>query len=352
MSKHQTRLLLCAGVALGLILVSALGMAWFTLRIEGLKVAGMSVDGARVDLRSISMCENGGACVLLPFSKIDGLYPTMSTVTFWSSLVLAIIVAVQAGSRILRGVAGEGITRIGYIAGALCFLAAAMAGFMFAPETHAIGELGVHVSRSWTPVMMLAGVVIALYTLRLAVAEELAPREPAIPVATVRVAASPAPPPAEPPRKRAPSSIPFGVEVVANQALQGKLRYVAAIVDVSRAGIDARREDGVAKLVLWTDVVGVIARRLPPEAPYDSETFVDVVSSAGSTLRIVAWTRWNGELLADEGEDRARAIVQLVASRCPQARLDPATRTFVDGHGHAAQLPDLATLGVHDEQLA
>ena len=134
--------------------------------------------------------------------------------------------------------------------------------------------------------------------------------------------------------------------------MHGKLKYVAATVDVTRAGIDARREDGVAKLVLWADVVGVVARRLPADAPYNGETFVDVVSSAGSTLRLVAWTRWNGDPIAGEGEERARSIVQLVASRCPGAALDAATRTFLGGHGHAAQLPDLATLAQHDQRLA
>ncbi len=353
MSRHQTRLLVCAGVALGLILVSAFGMTWFTLRIEGLKLAGMGIDVARIDLRSIAMCERGGACISLPFSKVEGFYPTISTATFWSSIVLAIIVAVQAGSRIVRGVAGAGLTQIGYFAGVVCFLAAAMAGFWFAPETHAIGDVGVHVARSWTPLLMLAGVALALYTLRFAVAEELAPR-PSLPVATAMPHQSQhvAPPPAEQPRKRAPSSIPFGAEAVANHPLQGKLNYVAALVEVSRAGIDARREDGVAKLVLWADVVGVVARRLPAAAPYVGETFVDVVSAAGSTLRIMPWTRWNGDVLADEGEDRPRAIVLLVASRCPGAQLDPATRTFVDGHDHAAQLRDIAALDAHDERVA
>jgi hypothetical protein len=92
---------------------------------------------------------------------------------------------------------------------------------------------------------------------------------------------------------------------------------------------------------------------LPAAAPYDGETFVDLVSSSpGSTLRIMAWTRLTGDVPAGEGVDLARAIVRLVASRCPAAQLDRATRRFLDGQGQAAQLPDIAALDGHDELLA
>jgi hypothetical protein len=65
-----------------------------------------------------------------------------------------------------------------------------------------------------------------------------------------------------------------------------------------------------------------------------------------------------------EGPDRARrahgnrvapgvgsADVERVAARCPEARLDPATRQFIE-IGQAAALPDLEALRAHDERLA
>jgi hypothetical protein len=88
---------------------------------------------------------------------------------------------------------------------------------------------------------------------------------------------------------------------------------------------------------------------MPPA--YDGATFVDIVSTAGSTLRIVPWTRLTGELLEPEGEDRPRAVIERVISKCPGAKLDPATRQFLDT-GEAAQLPDLETLRAHDARLA
>ncbi|HMG53368.1 MAG TPA: hypothetical protein VK601_07795 [Kofleriaceae bacterium] len=131
--------------------------------------------------------------------------------------------------------------------------------------------------------------------------------------------------------------------------LRNRLQYVALTAELTGGGIDARREDGLSRLVLWRDVVGVVARRMPPV--YDSAAFVDIVSTAGSTLRIVPWTRITGELIDTEGGDRARAVVEHVVARCPRARLDPATRLFLDT-GEPAQLPDLDTLRAHDDRLA
>jgi hypothetical protein len=79
---------------------------------------------------------------------------------------------------------------------------------------------------------------------------------------------------------------------------------------------------------MWRDVVGVVARRLP--SAYEGATFVDIVSTAGSTLRILPWTRVTGEPIDGDGERRARELVELVTSRCPDARLDPATRAFIE----------------------
>jgi hypothetical protein len=131
--------------------------------------------------------------------------------------------------------------------------------------------------------------------------------------------------------------------------LRNRLRYVALTVEMTGGGIDARREDGLSRLVLWRDVVGVVARRMPPA--YDGAAFVDIVSTAGSTLRIVPWTRLTGELVDVDGDARPRAVVERVVAHCPSVRLDRATQMFLDT-GEPAQLPDLDTLRAHDERLA
>ena len=84
-----------------------------------------------------------------------------------------------------------------------------------------------------------------------------------------------------------------------------------------------------------------------------ASTFVDLVSNAGATLRILPWTRLTGERLEGEpGDERARNLVKLIVAHCPAAKLDRATRAFVDDGQPAAQLPDRAMLAEHDARLA
>jgi hypothetical protein len=131
--------------------------------------------------------------------------------------------------------------------------------------------------------------------------------------------------------------------------LRKRLSYVAIIAELTGGGIDARREDGTSRLVLWRDVVGVVVRRMPPV--FDDALFVDIVSTARSTLRILPWTRLAGDPIEGEGDARPARIVEYILAKCPTAKLDPATRQFLDT-GEPAQLPDLETLRAHDARLA
>lgn len=135
-------------------------------------------------------------------------------------------------------------------------------------------------------------------------------------------------------------------------AIRGKLKYAVNMATLTSLGITAHRENGTTKHVGWDDIIGIIARRLPAEAPYDGTTFVDLVSSAGATLRILPWTRLDGAPLRGEGEERVRSFVQMIAARCLEAKLDSFTKVFADGAGHAAQLPSAKTLAAHDDKLA
>jgi hypothetical protein len=140
--------------------------------------------------------------------------------------------------------------------------------------------------------------------------------------------------------------------VVIPDGLANKLAYTTMTANISHVGIDAKREDGFTRVVMWPDVVGIVARRLPADAPFAGATFIDLVSTAGATLRILPWTQLTGDAVAGDGAERARAFCQLVAARCRGAKLDPATRTFIGSHGQAAQLPDEETLAAHDKRLA
>ncbi len=151
-------------------------------------------------------------------------------------------------------------------------------------------------------------------------------------------------------RPKSPSSMP--VSEATASALRGILKYAVKSASVNSAGITAQQEDGASRFVEWDAIVGIIARRLPQGAPYDGVTFVDIVSTAGATLRLLPWTDVTGAPVHGEGEHRARAFVQLVAARCLDAKLDSWTKVFGDGAGRAAQLPNAKTLDAHDARLA
>jgi hypothetical protein len=163
---------------------------------------------------------------------------------------------------------------------------------------------------------------------------------PAPETPTTRVATKPLEPAIKPPDPVFPPYI------------QNKINYAVTTADVSAQGIAGKREDGTIKEVPWDAIVGVIARRLPPDKPFEGATFVDVVSSAGSTLRVVSWTKIRGGLpLPEKGVERLRGFVNMVAAQALGAKLDPATKLFADADGQAAQLPTIATLGSHDDRL-
>ena len=87
-------------------------------------------------------------------------------------------------------------------------------------------------------------------------------------------------------------------------------------------------------------------------SPYNGVTAVDLVSKGGATIRVVPWTKLTGEAFETDTDARARTFVQQVASRCPDATLDPATTTFATGSDPASHLPDAAALAAHDDAIA
>ena len=136
------------------------------------------------------------------------------------------------------------------------------------------------------------------------------------------------------------------------EAVRGTINYAVVSAELVGAGINARREDGLAKLIAWGDIVGIVARRLPAGPPYDGATFVDLVSTAGATLRILPWTQIKGLELKGTPAARARGLVNIVAAQSLDAKLDTATKLFADSEGQATQLPDAAALAAHDQRLA
>jgi hypothetical protein len=391
MTGHQRKLLLSAGGALIAMLVATFAMAWFQLQLEitadtGLGAAASTLDSAhmQIGLHAATACFADGTCASTSLDNLRGVYPSLATYTFWMTLVVCVMVALQAGTRLLTGQASSLLTRGGYTVCALALIGAVFTAFVFAPETAETTIATVTVHRTWAPAIMLFGYALAMYVLYLAIADDDEPEykpitvpiplikrdssdpgkrepvksEPIVPIKESRVGkpdSIPFPLPADPKPEAKPDSFELVVKLRCPTALEHGLRYATQTATFTSAGIEAEREDGSKRTVAWGDVVGVVARRLPAEEPYESLTFVDLVSLAGSTLRILPWTNVGGELtlpLDADAAERARAFVQLIAARCPGARLDSATRTFLGGRGPAAQLASSEMLAQHDDRLA
>jgi hypothetical protein len=341
MSTDRVRVVGLAFASLALIVASALAMDWFVIH-----TTAAGVDKVTLDLRSIRVCPNN-VCVSVELSQVPllsrlGMYSTFAPITFWTSVGFAALVALQAGARVVVGAASETRTKLGYFLGTIFAGTAAGTAYLFAPDVP-----NFTVTRTAAPLVLFAGYAVGMAALYYASLQRAFSDEPvhALPVAAAPVE-TPEPPPAVSRTRSRP--IPLG--------LRGKLKYTAITAELSRAGIDARREDGSARLVAWGDVVGAVARRLPAAEPYAGSAFVDIVSTADSTLRLLPWTKLSGEPLDGDGDGdgdaRARAVLALVIARCPGAKLDRATRSFHDASEPLAQLPDEATLAQHDARLA
>lgn len=342
-------------------------MRWF----EGHSAVGTIALG----LRWIEVCTAQDVCASVSLKHVTGLYPMAASVALWSGIVFVAAVAGQCGLRLIGGAAYERLASKCYLLGMSAAAAALATSYMFGPDPDelASGLLAITFERTWAPLVMvgghLAGILAIYYSMVHETSDEAAPYT-ALPGARVMPA----------PGARAGSAAAeahgdtaadatasrrarAGATVPMPPQLRGQIAYTAVAADVTRAGLDARLESGSPRLVLWRDVVGAVARRLPPE--HGSAPFVDVVSAAGATLRVLPWTKLTGDALpgapAGAGElvpltdpdlDRVRAILALVVERCPTAHLDRATSAVHLDRAPPPQLPDLATLAAHDARLA
>jgi hypothetical protein len=241
--------------------------------------------------------------------------------------VFALVVAIELVFVLTGGAVPLKRVRWGYGVGMTALLCALAIAYVMPPE---LKNAVVH--RTWAPVLMMigviAGIAVGYYASGGGRDDFAGEYKPVVIAKDARV-----------PHVVEKRVTPPGVKPLF------KLAYSAMTAQLTRAGIEARLEDGAEHLVMWRDVIGVVVRRTPAE--YDALTFIDLVSTAGATLRLVPWTRFTGEPV--DAAPRALAV-QLVAW-CTRATLDPATQRFVDG-GEAAQLPDLAMLAAHDAKLA
>jgi len=272
---------------------------------------------------------------------LDELPGAPAIATYFATLAFALLVACQAGRKLLTGNATHAVSAFGYGLAVACIAGVAVSAYLLPPD----GAM-----RTRAPDLMLAGIALGIIALFDAARVPAAVPRSSTRRDTTEPGAIPLDDGAWPPVPEAP--LFPGQPESALHALHGKLKFATASAQITKAGIDARREDGSTRLVRWDEILEVIARRLPASAPFDGAPFVDLVSHAHATLRILPWTRITGVLLDGEGGDRAQAFVHRVLERCPSVHLDASTRKFASGGDAPAQLPDSAMLAAHDKRLA
>jgi hypothetical protein len=361
MDRDRSRVLALFVAYLVLVAIALFVMNWF--------VASMPFGTMSIDLRSAHICPDSGHCDSFSLSEMrgTGFYAPLGGLTFFGTLLFTLLVGYQAITRVVSGFASESLSKLGYLGGILVFGTAFAAAFLFGPEASSLERetMQLEVSRTAAPFLLLIALLLGIIVLYYAVTQ----RNPEgvgeyKPLTDVPVVAKKVTQPIEPIKKyptQPLTPLPKTKSTPPASALQSdpisvlpehlrkKLKFVTLSAELTRAGIDARREDGSSKLVMWRDVVGIVARRMPPE--HDALTFLDIVSVAGSTLRVLPWTRVTGETLSGEGDAWTRALLDAMLARCPEASLDPATKRFQSGEP-AAQLKDTVKLAAHDEKLA
>lgn len=351
MGPDRMRVLVLAGASILLLLAGTFFLGWHVGTVDLGEIAGEIT----LTLRSAEVCVGTKGCVAVEFSRnpqMSGLYPTFGSIVYFGSIAFVLLVAWQAGTRVVTGYANERLSKSGYGAGILLVALAAACGYLLVDEARGGNmEMTASIERGWGPIVQILGLLAGVAALYYAVDDSFASASPVIAPPVLPAAKVVSTPTPAPPTRAARSTTGSSIVPV---HLKHKLRFLVVTVDLTRGGIDARREDGSHVLVMWRDVVGAVARRLPPER--DGEPFVDIVSTPDSTLRLLPWTRTTGDTF-DKGDGSnagwLRGLLRLVVERCPNAKLDPATRRFLDGtDGAPAQLPDIATLAAHDNRLS
>lgn len=327
MGREQVRILGLAAASIVLLLVTSFAMDWFTVDQSGVKI-GISLSGMHA-------C-SGGVCHGHGLPKDAGLYTSTASSTLWGSVAFAVVVGALAVMSVFAGATHKKFTKIGCLFGVSMLGTSFFSGYLFAPD--GVGEdviakafqTGLVIQRTWAPLLQILGHALGVAAVYYAGSPGGGNTDGVGEYKPIVLGAD------------APKARPLvaGPVVASPAAAKGRLRHAAANAEVSRAGVDARLEDGTAVMIAWRDLTSAGASKLPAREPYGGAVFVELVSSAGETIRVLPWTRLTGEQLPGEGEIRARGLLRFAAAQNATTKVDAGTRGFLSGREPAAYDPD------------
>jgi hypothetical protein len=146
-----------------------------------------------------------------------------------------------------------------------------------------------------------------------------------------------APAPRSAPAPAGPSRIarPNPTGPVAADATRDAVRFVVRDGRVTVDGLEVVLERGGPRAVPWSALVEVVARRLPPDPPFEKTTFVDLVVADGPPLRLVPTSRIDFTALpegqAAATKDNWRRLVSHARTQHPDLRIEAESAAFFAG---------------------
>jgi len=116
------------------------------------------------------------------------------------------------------------------------------------------------------------------------------------------------------------------------------IRFIAHRCDIGEAGLRVTLASGEVRELAFGQIIGIVARQLPPDPPWDGALILDIVPSKDLTrepVRIFGTTVVNYAAIPGGGTtsrlDNTRRLIAFLRERAPAAVLDEATQEFVRG---------------------
>jgi hypothetical protein len=355
--------------AAGLILAGLLALDWWTVSGDSLGVHA-EIHGR---LREVIGCA-GGACVS---ADAPGHWGLIGEFLFWLGLAMAGALLLVGGLAFVHASAESVFAATARASGvllALIVLATCDAMFEFnampslAPLVTAAGALLGLVARVSTvtddnleravTTSVLGRSRPAAASTSTPIAEPTAPPEGAGPagvppedlaqlVAVSRAATRAAPVPRS--RKQARLN---AVGPVAADATRGALRFVAGVATLAPDGLAVQLDSGAERALAWRDVIRVVARRLPPDPPFEKTALLDLVTADGP-VRLLPTTRVDYANLpggaAPGVKQNWRRLIALAREHHPGLEIEAQSAAFFDG-GQAPMFPALRRFAEYDAQ--
>ena len=130
------------------------------------------------------------------------------------------------------------------------------------------------------------------------------------------------------------------------------LRFVARTLFIHRAGLTAECKRGRVE-ISWKDIASVVARRLPPDPPFEKTLFMDIAPAGGSPIRLLSSTRANYEVLpggAGLGSaQNFQKLAALIKQASPNA-IEADSRPFFESGEKAPMFAAIKLFAAYDSQ--